>query len=386
MKISIYGHSGSYNHGNEAIVRGICSLLPQHKIRLYSFTPTIDVKFGLDEVCEIKTFFKPYKRYAPFHFYYTLWKKLTKNNGYFFKPLYKSFFKEIEGVYLLEAGDQYCESKLIRQYYAFLNKEITRRGGKTVMLGCTINQEFLEEEGVIEDLKRYHLIVARESITYKALLSAGVNKNTHLAPDLAFLMEAEPCEKPLIFDKEVVGINAGFLKQGNEIYYEKLVQNNEVLIKYILENTPYNIALIPHVNWNTKDTDFNTLNALYEKFKDSGRIAVLEENSAPRQKYLMSQCKFMIALRTHVAIPSIASKVPTLVTGYKVKSTGIINDIFPEDFKLLAHVGSLTTDNEFVEHFKWMIENEKTVKAYFESKMQEYIAKIKMVEEKIIQL
>jgi len=41
VKISIYGHFGSQNHGNEAIVRGIFKLFTHGPITLYSFTPQI---------------------------------------------------------------------------------------------------------------------------------------------------------------------------------------------------------------------------------------------------------------------------------------------------------------------------------------------------------
>jgi len=49
-KISIYGHSGSYNHGNEAVVRGLCNILDlDYKPDLYCTAPYIDRVFNLDE-------------------------------------------------------------------------------------------------------------------------------------------------------------------------------------------------------------------------------------------------------------------------------------------------------------------------------------------------
>lgn len=382
MKVSIYGHSGSSNHGNEAIVRGVKKLLNQ-KIDLYSFDPEVDLKFGLDEVCDIHPFFKRYKRYSIAHIFLSVWWRLTKSNKLHYKYILQEFLKKIDGLYILEAGDQYCENDNVRWLYRYLNKEINRRGGKTVMLGCTINEEFLQNKKVINDLNRYSLIIARESITYKALLKVGVDKNTYLAPDPAFSMDYEECELPSIFKSDTIGINIGFLKQGNEVHYDLMLKNCLNLVDYIISNTNYNVALIPHVNWDYNNSDFRTLDIIYDKFQHSNRIHLASEKSAPKQKYVMSKCKIMVALRTHVAIPSLASKVPTLVTGYKVKSSGIIGDIFPDEIKLLAHVSSLKSEYNYIEDFKWIDENFEMVKKYMDDNMQLYISKTDIIIDKI---
>ncbi len=378
MRISIYGHSGSYNHGNEAIVRGVAELFSNEIINLYSFDPDIDIKFDLDKVSKIYPFFNTYKKYSFNHLRLSFLARILNKNMMYNKLRYKTFLKNINGIYLLEAGDQYCETDNLRRFYARINKEINSRGGKTVMLGCTINEEFLQED-VINDLKMYSLIVARESITYNALLNVGLTKNTILAPDPAFVMKSEAIELPNIFEKKVVGINVGFLKQGNEKYLNLMMKNIYNLIRYILSNTNYNIALIPHVNWNKNNSDFNTLNTIFKDFRETKRIEVVNEHNAANQKYIMSKCDFMVALRTHVSVPSIAAQVPTLITGYKVKSTGIVRDIFPNEYEVLADVGSLQSDDEYVKHFKWMQNNEQKLRKYMKKNIPEYINKTEII-------
>ena len=399
--ISIYGHSGSQNHGNEAIVRGVCQLFEKHNqsinqsINLYSYSPSVDKQFELDKVCNVLPFFKEYKRYSLEHIKHYLRRKIFKNrhknDPWFMKRyLLNNFFTNINGVYLLEAGDQYCENNSYRRFLGYLNRAITQRGGKTVLMGCTINKDILADGEIIEDIKRYSLIIARESITYDALIDAGIKRNIYLAPCPAFLMEAEKCKLDSIFceKEEVVGINLGFLAQGNEKYYDLMVENTVELIKWIMLNTKFNVALIPHVNWSYEGSDYCTLKKVYDIFeKDySERIQICSEKSANQQKYVMSHCKFIVTLRTHVAIPSIASQVPTLVTGYKQKSEGIVKDIFPENFKVLADVTSLKTNKDYIEHFKWMLENEDLIRKYMAENIPAYIEKTKMIKELVLNL
>lgn len=387
MKLSIYGHGSSANHGNEAIVRGICALFKNERIKLYSFLPLIDKKFELDQVCEINAFGREYKRYSFEHIISSILSRVANWSNLENKYRFKFFLNNIDGIYMLEAGDQYCEGKKHRKMYAYLNKEIVKRGGKTVMLGCSINPEILQNKDVIDDLKRYSLILARESITYNALLAAGLTKNTMLAPCPAFAMESQPCPLPEIFsNNDVVGINVGFLAQNNEAYYDLMVENCEKLISYIIENTNFNIALIPHVNWSYEASDFKTLDKIYVKINDTKRVEVVAEHAAPQQKYIMSKCKFMIALRTHVSIPSVASQVPTLFTGYKVKTTGICEDIFSDDIKLLAHIQSLKTAKDYTLCFLYMQENENEIREYMRKIIPNYIAKTQIIYESIKKL
>lgn len=387
MKIQIYGHGGSSNHGNEAIVRGIRKILPEANIILYTFLPSKDAEFCLDEIVNLKEFLS--NRSILERVFNRIARKITKKNILRFESLFKNFLNEVkEGdIYILEAGDQYCESDYHRDMYAFLNKEINKRKGKTVMMGCTINPEILEREDVVSDLKLYSLIIARESITYNAIKRKAANINLEIAPDPAFAMEAIPCNLPGIFtNQSVVGINAGFLKQGNEKFYNSLIKNCIELMRYIVSDTEFNIALIPHVNWSFESSDYKTLLKLASAFENSSRIMIMPEQNAPKQKYLMSKCRFMVALRTHAAIPSIESKVPTLITGYKTKSSGIARDIFPQYPNLLAHSEEWHNDQIFVERFKWMQKNEDEVRKYLNSRIPLYCKEIQKIRNGILEI
>ena len=52
----LFAHSGSYNHGCEAIVRSTLKVLSDGDslFRLFSDNPDEDIEFGLSELAEIK--------------------------------------------------------------------------------------------------------------------------------------------------------------------------------------------------------------------------------------------------------------------------------------------------------------------------------------------
>ena len=180
-KIAIYGHSGSQNHGNEAIVRGLHELFPDthYEIFTFSYSELKDKLFKLDEIGELKIFCKPVSKNF-------INKLLIKNKNIKYKQFFKPFLKSIDKdtVYCLEAGDQYCEPGEVREWYKYVNKKIREKGAHSVMLGCSITKDVINIKEVMEDLKMYSAVIARETLTYNLLSEAGIN--AYLAPCPAF--------------------------------------------------------------------------------------------------------------------------------------------------------------------------------------------------------
>ena len=125
----------------------------------------------------------------------------------------------------------------------------------------------LKEKSLVQDLKRYSLITARESITYEALKQAGINKNLKLVPDPAFILKTKNLPLPKYFiENNTIGINVSPLVQRLERVRNITYANYEHLIKYILKETEFNVALIPHVVWEDNN-DLIPLTQLYHQFK-----------------------------------------------------------------------------------------------------------------------
>lgn len=387
MKLSIYGHFGSQNHGNEAIVRGINELFNHESIELYSYTPDADMEFGLDQLFTIRSFMRVYERYSLTHIFLALWYRLTKSLNLHFAYKLAPFFKDIEGIYLLEAGDQYCENDYVKNFYAYVNKKIINRGGKTVMLPCTISTESFREPRILEDLMNYSLIFARESITYNALIKAGLEESTRYAPCPAFLMKPKQCElSELFLSRSVVGLTIGILAQGKETYSNAVFENSRALIQYILDNTDFAIALIPHVNVNENLTDVTPLHRLYDEFKDSGRIVEISEKKADELKYIISNCRFLVTLRTHASIAAYSSGIPTLVIGYSQKSMGIATDLFGTPKNYVVSVDSLSNKHRLTEAFIWLKENENDIKQQLKQVLPSYLEKARGTYDEIVKI
>ncbi len=375
--ICLYGHGSSANHGNEAIVRGIKKIFYDYRIELFSFIAEKDREFGLDEIVTMHQNGIRLKKYNPINVinYFFI-----KHSNWNFPPYLESQFKNLlqynNKVFLLEAGDQYCESSNHRNFYAYLNKRLNSRGRKTVAYGCSVNPEVLKIKSVIKDLNRYSLILPRETITYKALCHSGIKAKIFQISDPAFAMNSQEVHLPKEFyENDVVGINAGPLSQGLEPFYDLFVENNMNLIKYLLKNTKYRIALIPHVHWGKNFSDLTTLNTLYKEYSDSGRIVFIPIQSAMKLKYIISKCRFMVTLRTHASIAAYSSCVPTLVTGYLTKSSGIATDIFGTTENYIVPVSTLNRKTQIKDAFVWFLDNESKIRGILKEKIPLYIEK-----------
>lgn len=158
------------------------------------------------------------------------------------------------------------------------------------------------------------------------------------------------------------------LEGGNQLLYEAYCR----LIEWVISATDMNIALIPHVVWQGND-DRNPLQSLYDLYKNSKRITIIEDHNAVELKGYISKCRFFVGARTHSTIAAYSSKVPTLVAGYSIKSKGIAKDIFGTDHHYVVDTNNLQSDLALVESFQWLVENEDVVRKHLNDVMPEYI-------------
>ena len=392
--VVFYYHSGSFNHGCEALCRSIKKILKNNKCLVYSFNKKEDLDCGLNKILEIKTLdvvhnhslTKKYKLYSKIP--KQLLKILMKFKRILFPPkkyvfneqaIYNNFrilLDDKNDMFLSIGGDNYCYGKNIFDELLFLNRELNLKNKKTILFGCSIESEDIKENKILqEDLKRYSLITARESLTYNALIENGINKNTHLFPDPAFLLDKEiPSDLPNNFvPNNTVGLNLSplvqNLEEGNNIAYKNFVE----LMKYIIKNTNMNIALIPHVVWETVN-DLDPLTNLYNQFKRTNRVCLINKPyNACQLKGIISQCIFMIAARTHASIAAYSTQVPTLVIGYSVKAKGIAKDIFGDYKDYVLPVQELKEKTEVLEVFKKLMQNENKIREHYKNFMPAYI-------------
>ncbi|MDY2727078.1 MAG: polysaccharide pyruvyl transferase family protein [Anaerostipes faecalis] len=379
--IYLYSHGGSENHGCEAIVRSTCDML-QNKITLYSNHIEQDQQYCLEQVCnllsdEVCTIQRGSKEWL----LSSLETKLTKKYDLAVKYQHKALISQVRqgDVYLSVGGDNYCYEGT--DILAAMNKALRAKGAKTVLWGCSVEPKLLENPSVAKDLSGFDLITARETISYQAL--KRINPNTVLVADPAFTLKQQDNPLPDGWQNEnMIGINASPLILSSAGNKEIVLQAYHNLIRNILETTDCGIALIPHVVWEKND-DRTVLKLFYDRYKDTGRVVLLEDHNCMELKGYIARCRMFIGARTHATIAAYSNCVPTLVLGYSVKSRGIARDLFGTEENYVLPVQKITDANALANGFQWMLNYENKIQNHLNSNMPDYIQKAYIAKEKL---
>ena len=373
MNVLFYGNGSCGNHGCEAIVRGTIQLLRKASYTVLSENVSDDIRYGLGNISKIIPAKEERRRNISFFKAYAKL-KLTGNytdmDGLYFMPV----IQRLSGygdVALSVGGDNYCYGNTA--IYGYLNAAYQKNHIKTVLWGCSIEPDVVKEPSVAEDLRRYALVAARESITYEAVKAVGAN--VVQMPDPAFHMQPETCDTDERFLKsDVIGINISPHIIVSEGHRGAAYANYKALIQYILDNTDASIALIPHVVWASND-DRIPLKQLYDDFDQNPRLILIEDHTAPELKYIISKCSFFVGARTHATIAAYSTGVPALVVGYSVKARGIARDLFGTEDGYVLPVQQLKESNELTQAFIRLYEKRDAVRAHLNEMLPVYIAR-----------
>lgn len=380
-RLLMYMHAGSGNHGCEAIVNSVCHMVKE-KVTLLSYYGEEDEKYSLKDLCHIVSE-RRFEEHQFAHVLYYGYRKLSGDQESFIRYRYGDVMKgKAAPLAISIGGDNYCYDNMLSDL-RLANSAFNRKGVRTVLLGCSIEPELLRREDIVADLMRYHTIIARESITYEALKdmvkgqAGGIEGRKRMPqilcyPDPAFTLQKRELPLPEGFaEGNTVGINVSPMIQDNEKESGITMECYEALIQYIIENTGFQIALIPHVVWARND-DRKPIHTLYEKFKDTGRVVEIEDGTCEELKGYISRCRLFVGARTHAAIAAYSSCVPTLVVGYSVKARGIARDLFGQEEHYVLPVQSLRNRDDLVKEFQWLSSQEKEIREKLEKKMPDY--------------
>ena len=373
MKYVMYPHGGSGNHGCEAIVRSSVKLIGKDVI-LFSHHPEQDIEVGLNQICKVREDMKAIRGGSWEYFKTQIRVRLLRNHDAFDEVVFAEVLKTAKQAdyFLSIGGDNYCYGH--NSYIYLVNRMLDKARVKRVLWGASIEPEAIDER-MMNDLRGYNKIWTRESLTYDALIARGL-KQTFLLPDPAFVLDRKDLPLPDGFvEGNTVGINVSPMIIGYEKSQGMALQNYVNLVKNIIEVTDMQVALIPHVVWSHND-DRKPLSQLYEMFKDTGRVVMIEDHNAEELKGYIARCRFLVVARTHASIAAYSTQVPTLVVGYSVKARGIAKDIFGTEENYVIPVQSLAHEDELVKGFQWLVAHEMAIKAHYEKMMPDYIQKV----------
>lgn len=383
-QIILYMHAGSGNHGCEAIVNSLCHMLKEH-VTLVSYRGNEDEKYTLKNLCEIRQE-RSFDTHRLAHIFYYAYRMMTKDATSFIRYRYGDIFgKKMSPLAISIGGDNYCYDSMLGDLQ-LANRAFAEKGTQTVLLGCSIEPELLKGEKaskLLEDLGRYNMIIARESYTYDALQDAFLHyafstETEHIPrilkiPDPAFTLKKT---ENVIFDGfqegNTIGINLSPLIQQSESVAGITMKCYERLVEHLISHTDMQIALIPHVVWKGNDDRVPLLH-LYDNYKQTGRLVLVEDHNCEELKGIISQCRFFVGARTHATIAAYSTCVPTLVVGYSVKAAGIANDLFGQTERYVIPVQSLQNETDLVQGFEWLKSHEEEIRAHLEERMPEYV-------------
>ena len=373
----MYAHGSAYNHGCEAIVRSTVDLLELEKEKSILFSNHVqgDLEFQLDKLVTLREVSEtPLDRSSLRGKLYRIRAGLHPNHD---QAYYRSFGREqyqylyhCGEVALSIGGDNYCYPGAltaldVRNYW--LNK----KGTKTVLWGASLTEELLSAQ-VMEDLNRYALICVREQLSYDLLKKHGVRTELVLAPDPAFTLEVQDTPWPDGKNhNNVVGINISHFATE-----AKGVENYRNLIRWILENTDMEIAMIPHVVFpqDPGNNDLLNIYKLLDLIPESDRIFVVDGNyNCSQLKSLISKCRFFVGARTHATIAAYSTCVPTLVVGYSTKSIGIARDLFGSEAGHVCSVQNMRDENILLQAFIDMYQEENERRNHLRTFIPEYL-------------
>lgn len=370
-KLTMYLHGGSGNHGCEAIVNATCHMIPDIPKLLVTNSEKEDKSYSLEPLCEILQEKKIDEHFLA-HVWYYAWRALFHDPESFMRYRFGAVLgKNIAPLYLSIGGDMYCY-EILKKEAILANSTFNKAGTKTILWGCSIEPELLKDAALVEDMKRYTLITARESITQKALNDAGVIKNVKLFPDPAFALKPQEITLPEGFvEGGTIGINISPMIVDYEKEKGIAIANYKKLIDHILQNSDNSVALIPHVVWKNND-DRRTLSELYSGYENNPRVILFQDMSCQNIKYVISKCRAFIGARTHATIAAYSSCVPTLVVGYSVKALGIARDIFGTEKDYVLPVQKLQTPEELIHAYEWLMQNEEMIRTRLKEIMPNY--------------
>lgn len=376
----LYGCGSCENHGCEAIVRGTADILSNEFSNCNIVLSKQEITLGIDGELNlpVEKFIlqKKMSKLSPQFILSGISYVLTKKLSVYHNHLYKEFNEYIEKnkpISLSVGGDNYCYGQ--HGSLIYLDKRLRENGCKKILWGCSIEPSALREKSLIDDLDDFDLIVAREPITANALEENLKRPKIVMYPDPAFALKASAVNLPKDFkDKHIVGVNVsptvGNIVDGVDITFA----NYEKMIQYIIDSTQYSVMLIPHVVW-PKSNDMVPLRQLYDKFKSTGRVLLIDKfKDCTELKGYIAKCDMFIGARTHSTIAAYSSCVPCVVVGYSVKADGIATELFGTKKDYVVSSQQLTDDDTLTKSFIWLDENKGQIKEKLQEIMPDYIA------------
>lgn len=354
MRIWLIGHGGFYNRGCEAIVRSTLALLREAGVvgtcRLFSMNPQADRQAMHEQGLEIFDVADYYHHGFHSRRFDIRIARRVGTLGSWGRAARTAWLRRLGGgpdCVLSIGGDNFTLDYGLPSRFVAELAVAMEWGVPCVIWGASVGpfaKDSAFEREMASFLRRVSLITARESATVDYLDSIGVKSNVIRTWDPAFALKpAARADAAITFpaDGNLVGLNISALLAK---WYP-----SQDLTRMLTEATAFvqtlvakgaTVLLIPHVtkpgNELVVNDELFLQQILGQVHESHGRVQILPGNlDASQIKWAISQCRFMIASRTHATIAALSSGVPTIAIAYSRKARGIWRDVFGHEHYLL---------------------------------------------------
>lgn len=351
-KFLLYGHGGSDNRGSEAILRQTAAMIrgkyPDAYLSVSSHFPEQDRRAGVEADERIAPAAQAWQqeKQAP-----------AAEKMLWARAMYQDALQRVseDTVLLSVGGDNFCYQNWHR--LAVFQERAAQTGAKSILWGASIEPKEIDRS-MAEVLETYSTIIARESLTYRALLEKGIRSEIRLLPDIAFSLPAQPV--PLPGAGGCVGINLSPLVLRREKSPGLLLEGLRQIVSW-LRRSGWEVLLIPHVTM-AADNDLDALGQLYRSLPERTGVHLAAPASAAQCKYMISHCAALVCARTHASIAAYSAGVPALVFGYSVKARGIAEDLgIPET---VLDIDGITSPEEIFRSFHTFFQRRETFRRH----------------------
>lgn len=345
--IYLYGISGVYNYGCEAMIRSISGQLketyPDVSVIYKTYSLTKDSEALAN--CETIHLEAVVGKSNPIHKkgirFLRRQLSIAKPEDYLYIDM--DWTKQCDMLVII-GGDVFDMTPSQRTEKKYQNERIyvsqivKRKGGKVILWGISVGN-FDCNENAKKTLIDYFrdtvdFAVIRDEKSYDYLKKNGI-KNIALCSDPAFIQRTIQINiKPR--DKKILGINLSPLA-NKYLCIEKTETEwigtwTELIIKAFKAVNYDEILLIPHVVNPTykRDDDYQYLKEIYNGLKEQNipvSLITSDVGFVSVKKHLV-KCSMILAARMHCAVNSITCGVPTVFLSYSPKSVGMCKHVY----------------------------------------------------------
>ena len=354
MRFGLYGISGTYNFGCEAIVRGAVKFIRNNfgncDIVYFSYSYDFDRKALSD--LDIKIVSVKKKRTFIVRAINKALRMIHSKNQIFSIPFNK-IIDQIDVIFSI-GGDIYTIPAYLREkekypYYNhlvdFCNRAISK-GKRVIVYGASVGPFGKYKKAVnyyVNNLSKYDKIMCREQDSVDYLKTLGLDNITFF-PDPAFTVRSEQAE---VVVKQYIGVNLSplSLNETNGSYGEKEINSMASLMDRFIEETGEKLLFIPHViSNNPNDNDYLFLKEICKEMSHKDKVTFADYSDGFLGiKQQLRECKIVISARMHCAINAVCENVPTIFLSYSQKSIGMCKYVYGDE-SWVIRLNDMNTD------------------------------------------